>query len=360
MPPRRAALTLLLLPLAVFQVSVTVPQLRDVYERPGFDRVVIAALALLAALFLLSTVRSLRGSDTRRRLAWLAMVALGAGLIGFWIFRTNPVRMGAVRELIHIVEFGLLGWIAVPAMAALGFGRGAWWLVLVYAGAVGVLDETVQHLHPIRRGDIRDVLTNLSSAALGLAYARGVRSIPFAEPPRRSVRRWGLTGTALLLGSVVAFYGEIHTGFRLQDPDCGEFLSRFDADELRRRAAVSEDHYRAIQQRDHEKPVYAIADHYLLEVRDLVVLRNGLAPHPLVENCVIEKYYRSAAAAMDAREPAMVPQRPCPECRSLANRHLQTRWSRSLLRRVAGGMIGLGLLMGILPWVSRQVARENR
>lgn len=77
-------------------------------------------------------------------------------------------RQPFFTERIHILEYGLLGWLAVrdfskskPALKAVLF-------TILFVFLVGSIDEFFQKLLPYRVGEIRDVITNIISGMLGI------------------------------------------------------------------------------------------------------------------------------------------------------------------------------------------------
>ena len=77
-------------------------------------------------------------------------------------------RQPFFSERIHILEYGLLGWLAMRDFSkAKPLLKAAFFSVL-FVFLVGSIDELFQKFLPYRVGEIRDVLTNIISGALGI------------------------------------------------------------------------------------------------------------------------------------------------------------------------------------------------
>jgi VanZ family protein len=91
----------------------------------------------------------------------------------------------ALRGLIHLLEYGVLGLLAHRALrltlrgpvAALGLALGV-------CLAVAVSDETLQARHPNRTSSANDVVLDLLGSSLGMAGSLALARLPgFALPP---------------------------------------------------------------------------------------------------------------------------------------------------------------------------------
>jgi hypothetical protein len=140
------------------------------------------------------------------RLGVRARVAVGLGLAIYagaaWWLRGNPV------EAVHVVEYGVLGLLALRALAYRA--RDAWLApsAALLALSVGTLDEALQWLTPARVWDLRDITVNgLAGAGAPLLLAFGVRPAWAQQPASaRGARRfvallalaWTLLGASCL------------------------------------------------------------------------------------------------------------------------------------------------------------------
>ena len=85
-------------------------------------------------------------------------------------------------ERIHLIEYGALPWLiwwALGRQQTVQTLTVAW----VLSAGIGIFDELIQHFTPGRFGELRDILINWESSALGLALmALAARNHRTAEP----------------------------------------------------------------------------------------------------------------------------------------------------------------------------------
>lgn len=342
-------IALLALPLPVLQLSIALPKLSGIYSDPRAELPMALGLATAALVLLVVTLRDLRGPGQRRRLGWLLFISVAAAAMGAHIFLTNPERQSALREVVHIGEYGLLGVLTGTILRRHLGGRGAYVATLLYAGWVGLLDELVQFYHPLRVGDLRDVRVNLVSAGLGVIYLAGVRNRPFPRLPRG----WEVRAIALLLGLVGStflwFYAETRSGNLISSPDCGTFRSRFTQAQLEDHLPHDPERYRRIQARDTARPVYAMQSLYLSETRGHILHRDGGDERTRTqEDIILRRFYRPAAEALDALGPQEPGPSGDPSYMSPYAPQLQTAIPRRLLVWFAPVPLLLGAGMALL------------
>jgi hypothetical protein len=123
----------------------------------------VGAWLAALAVWRWSRLRPPRRAPAGRR---LVAVAAGLALLAWW----QPLFI----ERLHLFLYGVLGWLGwrLAGWRAAGWRRAAWAAGL--AAAAGLADEAVQHLHPERVFDLRDVATNAASAALVVLAARAL------------------------------------------------------------------------------------------------------------------------------------------------------------------------------------------
>lgn len=189
-------------------------------------RVVAAALALIGAGFVCWLV-FVRRQRSWTRLAVMAMVALAYAYYLRQI--VNPI------EAAHFLEYGLLAVFGARAARHHLADWGVYLAALLLCLFTGLLDETYQHLHPARTGDLDDVWLNAKSGALMLVAL--VAGAPFAALGRwcnaRS-QRWvaalaviNAVGIGLFIQHVSQF------GHRIEVEGVGTFVSRLSPERLR-------------------------------------------------------------------------------------------------------------------------------
>ncbi|MBM3255428.1 MAG: hypothetical protein FJZ08_03930 [Candidatus Omnitrophica bacterium] len=77
-------------------------------------------------------------------------------------------RQPFFTEKFHIIEYGLLGWLACRDLNKDKSSFRNIIMALLFASLVGVLDEGFQKLLPYRVCEIRDMLTNVVSVSFGV------------------------------------------------------------------------------------------------------------------------------------------------------------------------------------------------
>jgi hypothetical protein len=282
---------------------------------PELRYVVTAALLLTAAAVLAVALHRLRrrvGSLSRERLSALALAAVLVALeVAFW---TTGASSSDAVERVHLLEYAVVAILYLRAWPAAVCGAPRWALTLEAVAFVGLADETVQWLSPLRVGDGRDVLLNVYAGLIGLLVARGlglrfsgfdarpgtaaraprtVRRTAWKSAPRPGVRSALLAG-ALLVSAAGAFFDAVHLGHEIDDPDLGVFRSSFSPAGLGR-AGVDRAARWARRSPLPLRPL-AIEDAFLTEagwhaqVRNAAVLRGDLA-QAWRENRILERWY---------------------------------------------------------------------
>jgi len=128
----------------------------------------MALAGLLALIWSWRRWRSLEPGRRTRAGLTLAAAALGLAWLAWW----QPLTI----ERTHLFLYGGLGWTAYRLMRHRLIGAEQAGAATAVCAGVGLADEVIQHLHPERVFDLRDVATNTLSAALVIwaAAALGV------------------------------------------------------------------------------------------------------------------------------------------------------------------------------------------
>ena len=117
-----------------------------------------------------------------------AIALIGLAALGSAYYYLYGHVFQAPAEKLHLLEYGLLSWIIWwawrPGPNATSWAATGVWIL---NAAFGTADELIQHYTPGRVGEVRDVMINWESAALGL----GVLMV-MARPWRR---KRGSTGS---------------------------------------------------------------------------------------------------------------------------------------------------------------------
>ncbi len=213
----------------------------------------------LAGCWIVARLRRSRNRDARGHVWLLAVAAAYAGLI--WNLS------GQAAEVLHLLEYGLLGLLAFRALAHRMRDYGIYLAATLIGAIVGALDEALQWATPNRYWELRDIAINaVASGLVQVAIAGGLRPQWIQGwPDRRSARtivQLALGVWLLLALSIVntperiAWYADrvpglsfllknqsvmVEYGYRYEDPATGVFRSRLSPQALRQ-----EDQARAI------------------------------------------------------------------------------------------------------------------
>ncbi|MBN1883403.1 MAG: VanZ family protein [Deltaproteobacteria bacterium] len=153
----------------IFATLADVVLIMDVIERIVGDALntILAILPLfLLALFLVYLIVVKRERQPWRYLLMIFII-LSVALIQRFIYYPD--------EKVHLVEYGMLGWMIYQAVRTSGGGVAAgyvWTMVLVLI--IGTADELVQAYLPMRVFDIRDIVINIHSGILGAVACSGL------------------------------------------------------------------------------------------------------------------------------------------------------------------------------------------
>ena len=256
---------------------------------PGQYRLIIGGIVVVAVV---SAVVSalLRIREQRARRYGLLALAVGGGALYAWTTATGNANVDVV-ERFHLVEYGALTWLYYRTWHERGDITSLVFPVLA-AFTVGIFDEGLQWLVPARVGELHDVLLNGVSIACGLAFSLGLAPVRAVHwwPDRRGRRSLAVFASAVVV-TLAAFFHAVHLGHEIDDPQTGDFLSRYSADEL---LAASRD--RAVRWQSappRQLNRTSIEDHYLAEGVWHVQRRNEVADPQRVwhENLILEKYF---------------------------------------------------------------------
>jgi VanZ family protein len=124
-------------------------------------------LLAIVAFFFIALALFITYKSIRERIGLLRIVILlGVCALAF----TFAWRQPYMAEKTHILEYGILAWMALRDLDKnkKGVLKSAI-LAFIFAALVGVVDEAFQKLLPWRVFEVRDMLTNALSAALGIA-----------------------------------------------------------------------------------------------------------------------------------------------------------------------------------------------
>ncbi len=256
---------------------------------PGQYRLIIGGIVVVAVAFAVVSAL-LRIREQRATRYGLLAIAVGGGSLYAWATATGNANVDVV-ERFHLVEYGAITWLYYRAWHDRGDLRALAFPALA-AFTVGIFDEALQWLVPARVGELHDVLLNGVSIACGLIFSLGLAPVRAVRwwPDRRG-RRSLAVFTAVVIVALAAFFHAVHLGHEIDDPQTGDFLSRYSSEEL---LAASRD--RAVRWQSappRELHRTSIEDHYLAEGVWHVQRRNEIKDAQRVwhENLILEKYF---------------------------------------------------------------------
>ena len=254
-PQEPRGLSWLYVALASLIIFATIPIARSlqsfVSDRLGPDSFLYISAAVVAAAAVWA-VRFLKRRHTPAiGYLWLLAVAIAYASYAFQL-RRNPI------EAIHLIEYGLLSILVFRALVHRIRDVSIYLIAILVVGIIGVMDEWIQWIVPSRFWDLRDVQINLIAASLTqLAIGAGLRpqlvsgwpsaanmkrlcavialgltmlGLSYAHTPARiAAYATSIPGLSFLLSSksMMVEYGYFH-----EDPDIGNFRSRFTLEEL--------------------------------------------------------------------------------------------------------------------------------
>ena len=100
----------------------------------------------------------------------IGILAIGAAIVaGIMAFEENA------NKYIHIPEYILMSWLLYRALIIDYRGRGILLLVLICAGMLGVVDEILQGIHPLRTYGWKDMIIDAASSFIGILTIMGLK-----------------------------------------------------------------------------------------------------------------------------------------------------------------------------------------
>jgi VanZ family protein len=196
----------------------------------------VRGLALALAAVGLAAFAGAAASIRRHRALRYTLLALALALVTAQVLLWNRggVRVQLV-ERVHLVEYGLLGFLWVEVLRHRVRDALLPVLALLATVLVGVADEWVQWATPVRAGDVQDALLNGWGGVIGTLF--GLALVPPrrfvlrpAAPTVRAVRGLGLA-VLVAAGGLVEV---ANRGVVIHDPGAGTFVSAYAPGELLR------------------------------------------------------------------------------------------------------------------------------
>jgi hypothetical protein len=257
---------------------------------PGQYRIIISGI-VVAAVAIAVTTALLRIKERRLMRYGLLALAVGGGAVYAFATATGNASVDAV-ERFHLIEYGALTWLYYRVWHARGDVTSLVFPALA-TFMVGIFDEGLQWLVPARVGELRDVLLNGVSIACGLVFSLGLEPLSRVRwwPDWRGRRALAVFASVAIV-ALAAFFHAVHLGYEIEDPQTGEFLSRYSVEELLAASRDRTTRWQAAPPRQLHRT--SIEDHYLAEGVWHVQRRNEIEDPQRVwhENLILEKYFR--------------------------------------------------------------------
>ena len=356
---------LVILAVLVIAIGIALPLVRHLYEQPTFFWVSLVGAVVVGGILVVAPVKAT--TSTRRKLIIFGAAAILTAIQVFRIYTdfkspplwpANPQLLGVFRELVHILEYGFLAFMASRLLKSEMGGAVLHLAALLYAVIVGIADESFQWHHAFRVGDLRDVQLNAVSASIGLLYQAGLARTPPAGITRSA------RGVVLLLALSAPFlytdfYLRTQTGHLICDDNTNCFTSHFSQAQLEENARDRALRWRdvptgSLAEENRKASFWTSEDHFLTEARAHFRLgNNAAAAGDWVTACgeiqVLVDQYSPAIPAMGVRPQDYRCEDGARDFRSRAFPRLDTevqpdrQWTLASIMAIA--LVGLVLLL---------------
>jgi len=138
----------------------------------NFAKDLVGRIPLLI-IFGFAAVYLVWGIKIKKTLQVLVMVGISAIIVAIIIWvEHNP------NKHIHIPEYVLMTWILFEVIIIDYDGKGLGFLILICASMLGVVDELLQGIHPLRFYGWTDMLINFASSVIGILTLITLRRLP--------------------------------------------------------------------------------------------------------------------------------------------------------------------------------------
>lgn len=356
---------LALMAIAALVLAMALPLVRHIYDQPVFLWVSMACALIAAAWLIAAPIRA--KTAVKRKLLYVGLAGLLSVVLAVRLYHdygypslweTNPQILAFFRELVHIVEYGFLAYMASRLLQSHIGGPLLYLTSLAYASMVGLADETVQWLHAFRVGELRDIGSNVISACIGLLYRAGL-----SPAPRAFVSPAGMALAVALVLPLPVLCVEYHlltqTGHEICDESENCFYSRFTAPELEAVGVKRAEQWAGLpfgSLASPEPAFWAWEDYYLTEARARFRIANrASAAGDTRAGCgnlrILTSFYDQAIGVLGVRPQDY----PCEETIEGFRSHSFSRLNRKsdpLTLRFLGAVVGLALA-GLVVRLSR-------
>ena len=179
-------------------IYATVPMVRTFqgWYLARFDKVWITVFVLAAVgaacWHIVTRLRRSRRQIRPADVAWLGAVAAAAGWLT-WQLRDRP------EEAIHLLEYGILAALIYRAIRPTPTDAAVLAATVLLTTLMGVVDEVIQWITPLRYWDLRDIGLNATAAVLAAVALWRIDPGPWRRPSPDSVRLVLRLGMVLIL-----------------------------------------------------------------------------------------------------------------------------------------------------------------
>jgi VanZ family protein len=342
---------------ALALIILTLPYVGKVRSALGDEGVrlpLFILFGLCAAGFLLFHVRLLRGKPAR----WIGLAVFVVLFGAVFVMLKGPNPAVGLVEKVHLFQYSLLAVLFWWAFHRRFPGPQIYAHGLLFTLAAGLLDEYVQHLLPIRVGEIRDVWINFLAGGLGLLYvALVVRPGPGRPVP--AARAWCniLIGLALFLPLLGVFVHQVQIGYRIVDREAGvAFITRFTPERLPEENRIHGEQWASSGEPfNPEETVagfrtWAIEDFYITEALRHIGARNhhldaGRPVMAAMEQKILLRHYPAVMRALSPRLPAEVRRQLRRQPGLTAEAPVESTEGRHLFTWIAPGTLWTAILV---------------
>jgi len=178
MPPEKTAIAKnsqhlyrIILWVTVILYTAALPYVILVYRAiTGHFSAKTAGIVPLFIIILLAVAYAITGVRVKRIGRCIIILAVSAVIVfNIMAFEANA------NKHIHIPEYVLMTWLLYQAMVIDYKGRGIFLLVFICASMLGVVDEILQGIHPLRTYGWKDMIIDASSSLIGILTLMGIK-----------------------------------------------------------------------------------------------------------------------------------------------------------------------------------------
>ena len=186
----------------------------------------VTVAVILLAIMIITIVRMIRYKSSVYDYILLALVIYG------YYFALSRIEI--IVEQVHFLEYGLLAYLVIRALRVSNRSLGQYLNALLLVSLAGIIDECIQGQLPNRVGELRDVYTNILSAALALLWYRYGLHPQETRTDWRKILRVAFPVMGIIALSIGIFNKSVSDfGNYIADDETGDFYTRLSLEEAR-------------------------------------------------------------------------------------------------------------------------------